>query len=212
MLEQQGMTPEEKLLRIIEAPREAAKEMKFRLKVPDLKFSLKSFQAKYADQIRKSVTLKTANSALVFFAGLVTFFLIVDFWLGLPRVAAVQRLEQAAKKMSVGDIVLNRLDPLQVYIQEVASRNVFSLPQAPPRTASESGGRTSLNSEIESFIQNLKVTGIMWSETPQAIVEDTKAGRTYLLNRGSKINDLRVKQILKDRVILSYDGQDIELR
>ena len=65
--------------------------------------------------------------------------------------------------------------------------------------------------ELKKFSDGLKVVGIIWSDAPQAIIEDSQDAKTYLLNRGSKIKGARVKDILKDRVILSYDGQQVEL-
>jgi len=44
------------------------------------------------------------------------------------------------------------------------------------------------------------------------IIEDTQAKRAYFLKRGQMINDFEVKAIFKDKVILSYQGEEIELR
>jgi len=65
---------------------------------------------------------------------------------------------------------------------------------------------------LQDIITNYKVVGIIWAETPQAIIEDVDAGQTFMVSRGSMVKVARVKDILKDRVILSYDGNDIELR
>jgi len=43
------------------------------------------------------------------------------------------------------------------------------------------------------------------------MIENTKESKTYLLNNGEKINQLTVK-ILKDKVVLSSEGKEWELR
>jgi type II secretory pathway component PulC len=68
------------------------------------------------------------------------------------------------------------------------------------------------NPIIEDIITAYRVVGIIWSESPQAILEDTKTNSTTLVNRGALLKGARIKDILKDRVILSYDNKDIELR
>lgn len=208
------MTPEEKLLRIIESPPEAARGMRVpQRRGQDFNLTLKLLKAQYGEKIKALCNLKVFTAGIIFFAGLATFFLVVDFWLGRPRVSAIERLEFLAKKQGIGDLTMERLDFLAAYLQEIAQRNIFSLPEAPlPAVAAGAPTASQPDAELKGLTDQLKVVGIIWSEVPQAIIEDSKSGRTYLVNRGGKVNEARVKDILKDRVILSYDGQEIELR
>lgn len=203
------LTPEEKLLRIIEAPPGAVRPLKQKRWLHDAGFSLKLLRAKYAARFKDAVSLKSANTLLVCLAALATMFLGLDFWLGMPRAGAIQRLEARAKNFDTGNLSIARLDTLPVYLREITQRNMFALPQAPKEQA-PAAQRAAMDASL--LTADLKLVGIIWSEAPQAIVEDTKEARTQLLNRGGKIKNLRVKEILKDRVILSYDDQDIELR
>ncbi len=203
-----SLTPEEKLLRIIESPPEAVRGMMRTRRMPDLKFDLKLLKEKYGEKLKAFLNLKAASVVLVFLSGIATMYLGLDFWLGLPRLTNVVRLEMLAKKMEVGDMTLGQLDPLSMYLQEITQRNIFSLPE----TIEQAGAKNvEPKVALKSLIDGLKVVGIIWSDAPQAIVEDSKDGKTHLLNRGSKIKDARVKDILKDRVILSYDSQEVEL-
>lgn len=59
---------------------------------------------------------------------------------------------------------------------------------------------------------NLKLVGILWSEKPQAMVEDTVDQKTYLLYEGDQVARLVVKSIQKDKVILAKDDRVWELR
>jgi type II secretory pathway component PulC len=44
------------------------------------------------------------------------------------------------------------------------------------------------------------------------MIEDKKASNTYFLKTGDTINKMKIEEILKDRVILNYAGQRIELK
>ncbi|MBI5872828.1 MAG: hypothetical protein HZB36_01620 [Candidatus Omnitrophica bacterium] len=206
-----NLTPEEKLLRIIESPPGAMGQMRAPRRRQDFQLNLKLLRAKYGDRVKELLNLKAVNVALVFLGALATFFLAVDSWLGLPRKSVIEQLELLAKTQGVGDLAIERLDPLAVYLQEITPRNIFSLPTPAAQAPS---GKTSaqLEAAAASLAADLKLVGIIWSDAPQAMIEDSKDGRTYLLNRGGKIKSGRVKDILKDRVILSYDDQEVELR
>ena len=203
-----NLTPEEKLLRIIESPPEAVRGMRRERRIADFKIDFKILKAKYGEKLKAFLNLKAASVVLVFLSGIATMYLGLDFWLGAPRLTNVKRLEMLAKKMEVGDMTLGQLDPLSIYLQEITQRNIFALPETVEQTAAK---KAEPAVELKSLVDGLKVVGIIWSDTPQAIVEDSKNGKTHLLNRGSKIKDARVKDILKDRVILSYDSQEVEL-
>ena len=214
------LTPEEKLLRIIESPQGASRSVPSRRSLQDYKFFFKSWQEKSkgaaGEKIGKVLNLKAVNVILAGIATAATIFLVVDFVIGMPRSLMVMSLEAAAKKKDVGNLTIEGLEPLTIYLQEIKQRNVFALTAALQSAAGAGAGAaaqtTSSPTEKPSFTSTLKVVGILWSDTPQAIIEDSKENKTYLLNRGSKIKEARVKEILKDRVILSYDNQEIELQ
>ena len=204
------LTPEEKLLRIIESPTGAASVPRPQRRLPDLRQTLKLLAEQYAPKLKELLNLKTINAVIVFLAALATVFLGLDFGLGLPRLASIRRIERVAKKWDIGDITIEHLEPVTVYLQEITQRNIFALP--PPVDQQPVVKKAEPSPVLTNLKSNLKIVGIMWSEAPQVMIEDSKDNRTYLLNRGSTIQGARVKEILKDRVILSYDDQDVELR
>jgi hypothetical protein len=212
------LTPEENLLRIIEGPSDAARAMqRARPRSPvDPKLAWKLFQAKYLTGFAKYLNFKAMNIALLGLGGCVTFFLVADFIAGLPRADALARLEEAAKTASIGDISIERIPPLEVFLQEITQRNVFALVPSPapvePQVAAQAALAAQTSQILQDAVKSLRVVGILWSETPQAILEEVADGRTHLVNRGNTIKQVRVKDILKDRVILSYDNKDVEIR
>ena len=68
------------------------------------------------------------------------------------------------------------------------------------------------SSKVADATQDLKLVGISWSNDPIAMIEDSKALRTFFVTRGQMIGEVRVQAIFKDKVVLSYGGEEIELR
>jgi type II secretory pathway component PulC len=69
------------------------------------------------------------------------------------------------------------------------------------------------SSRIIEATQNLKLVGISWSNDPDVMIEDTQNHRTLFLKKGRLINnEIKVEAIFKDKVVLSYQGEEIELR
>jgi type II secretory pathway component PulC len=208
----QGMTPEEKLLRIIESPGEAPRNLpRARMDIHASGLFLKTWLAHSRGRFKKTITLKAVNQAIVALCVLTSLYLIFDFWMGMPNSSMIQRLEKAAKKANVGNISIEALNPLSLYLNEATQHNIFSLaePAAPEVPVP---AQPAVSETLKNMVQTFRVVGIIWSDVPQVIIEDSKEGRTYSLNRGSMLKDVRVKEILRDRVILSYDNQEIELR
>lgn len=212
------LTPEEKLLRIIETPQDALRPMKPRRQLQDAGLLLKLFKEKYwkqaAEKVREHMTVKAVNVFLIAVSLAATVYLALDLPLGAPRSSILAHIQNSSRHFDVGDLAMEVLSPLSIFMQEITQRDIFSLADAGPRqetTAAPSQPQTP-EAPRTAMLETLKLVGIIWSDAPQAIIEDIQAGRTYLVNRGGKAGQARVKDILKDRVVLSYDNQDIELR
>ncbi len=59
----------------------------------------------------------------------------------------------------------------------------------------------------------LRLVGVDTSdEAPVALLEDTKTGKTYFARVNEKVKGVRVKQVQKNKVTVSYNGKNMELR
>ena len=58
----------------------------------------------------------------------------------------------------------------------------------------------------------MKLVGIAWSDNPDAMIEDTKVKKTYFVKQGDIINGVRIERIFRDKVVLTYKGEKIELK
>jgi len=96
------------------------------------------------------------------------------------------------------------------YLGKARARDIFKMVLT---SEAEEPQETEITvSKILEASQNLKLVGISWSEDPDVIIEDTNQERAYFLKRGQKINDLTVKAIFKDKVILSYNDEEVEIK
>ncbi len=96
------------------------------------------------------------------------------------------------------------------FLEKIRQRDIFNMGQS-GKNDSQIIPRAPSSRIIEAT-QFLKLVGISWSNDPDAMIEDTKAMRTVFIKRGGVIGEVKVQAIFKDKVILSYAGEEIELR
>jgi hypothetical protein len=119
----------------------------------------------------------------------------VDF-----RIASVEAGE--TKERSV-------LKKLEYYLDKVKKRDIFKMGAAArPENLIETGP----SSKAVEATQNYKLVGISWSDDPDAMVEDIKTGKTFFVKRGQSIGDVKVENITKEKIVLRYAQELIELR
>ena len=65
--------------------------------------------------------------------------------------------------------------------------------------------------EDESGV-GLRLVGVDSSEPPVALLEDIRTGKTYFARQNETFRGARVKQISKNKVLISVHGKTLELR
>jgi hypothetical protein len=70
---------------------------------------------------------------------------------------------------------------------------------------------------LSEELKNLKLVGIIWSQNPEVMIENTKDSRTYTLKKGESLNEgLKVKDISRNSATLetttSAGSKEYELR
>ena len=210
-MEKENITPEERLLKIIENPQGQKGKIlspgkTFGIDVNALSAGLKAFR--FDKSIFKRINFQLINKGMLGLCAIFTLFAIFNFvqfkgYLAkqLKKVIAEANaapVNQAA--VALPDININQTLELS------RRRNLFSfIPPVP-----ETGVGITLNAA--QTVGALKLVGIIWSDNPQAMIEDTKGQKTYLLSVGELVGGLTIKKILKDKVVLGQDKQEWELR
>ncbi len=217
-------TPEKQLLNLIENPNSQASSKSIKLKHRNL-FSLFSFGAwlgrlsffkghskKWSIVAIQMLDIKLVNNALLLLAALLTLYFITDFsgsYRKLKRMPSLQiRVQQAA---SAKEQQVSTLLRTTAYYSEVArKRDIFKIGARP---TDKSRAVRAPSDRLKEAIKNFRLVGISWSNDPDVMIEDTKFKRTYFLKRGQTMdNGVKLRAILKDKVILSYENEEIEFK
>jgi|GEM_PF-891335 len=215
------ITPEEKLLKIIENP-QTQKRMppagpgaqSVAIK-KDLSSLLKGLRID--PDISKYLTLPNANRAIAVICAIITVFFIIGYIIYGAQLNI--RFNKIVEGASMADINAKGMsaaqDTFSNILEGARRRNIFtSLPMASPeqqQTGAAGIAGAPAEPAVES-INNFKLVGIMWSDNPQAMIEDTKQNRTHLVGVGEKIREYKINKILKNKVILSKEKMEWELR
>jgi len=209
-------TPEEKLLRLIENPTNAAKETSLLKKGFRLNFSwirkVKLIKDKIKDKVLHpsfnltSLNLKTVNRGLLVLSLMMAIYLIFDFIKGRPDLSQIYASNVLGHKQEAKASGKTQLMNLPDYLTLVEKRDIFHFVSIKKEDAVPTAKEA-----MVSLVSNFKLVGIIWGKSPQAMIEDKQENKTLLLNQGDSVGKIKIKEILRDRVILGYEGQEMEL-
>jgi len=211
-----NISPEEKLLKLIKGQRSASAHKKI---IPPIRLTP-------AVAVNSFATLPTNNPAkikhplyrfynkilslldsrkviwLVFIVSCI--YLIYSFV--YPEIALKKiKLQLAAeKKIYKQESEQQReVKPYEFYLQGLMKRQIFqggAVSSTAPASAAESAS-----------IKDMNLVGIVSGDTPQAIIEDKKAQKTYYVNKGQLIGGFQLEDIQDGKIILNNNGQRFEM-
>lgn len=153
------------------------------------------------------VSLKMFNRILIGLATLWLMFTVFDFFQNQRTYdARWQNLEGRKPQVSAPEISrLEKVLPKDI-LAAVSARNLFSLTPLPAEKKLDAAP------DPNQVVQNLRLVGILWGDVPQAMVENLQESRTVLVGQGDAIGDLRVKDILKNSVIVTNGAGNWEIK
>jgi len=158
---------------------------------------------------KNKLNVKAVNALLFALVVLLTLYYINGISVSLKKVnhiniADFMRNSPAAQATSQE---ISVLQPFSFYQEALKKRDIFKMGE---RVAV--GGPELISSKAAQASESLKLVGISWSVQPDAMIEDSKAGKTYFVKKGAMVGDFRVEGIYKDKVVLQYGLESIELR
>lgn len=151
--------------------------------------------------------LKLADRLLAVLAMVLMFFLITD--LMLPKYN-VDELYAVASDLGDWEFKKSNIVPLKpfpFYKEGAEAKDLFN---PAFKQGGEAGGQVNL--KLQELAKDLSLVGIYWGTHPEVMVEDTAAKKTYFLKKGDEMKGIKIKNILKDRVILNYGDEEMEFR
>lgn len=223
-----NLTPEKKLLKLIEEPEgagaQAGEKPKAGFNIASL-FSPSAIKGRLAFIKEKLISQVKDRQDPVNFRQINRFVILATIGFGVYLVAAViyevgtvyQNVEgtmgTSQKEIAEAPAVEGRkLDPN--LFEDVQSRNIF-LPLE-KRTTIEAVDSQSDSLKLVDITKDLKLTGISIDPANPArsfcMVEDLKKNVTSFLKVGDSISGLRVDEITSNGVILKHQRDSIELR
>ena len=220
-------SPEEKLLRLIrsKSPSPAQADAKKENVSPEpwrpapvsatVKAAAPISKPKYPRQekylkSRMTLSLDNINLILVILLTAVLVYFIPNLF-KRPK-TVVQKLEEKIRTQGpvqeTKPLEEEKRPPVDYIAGQTGARNIFQpiiKEEAAAQAPAEQGPK------LEDIKAQLNLLGVVWGDNPQAIIEDKKAQKTYFLSKGQGFNDIEVKDIFENKVILSYQGQQFEL-
>jgi len=169
----------------------------------------------------QSFGLRQVNT--LFLVGVLAFALIlaVDLTRGMNK--SKVEIQAALKEVRSGKAGLHGamweppIAEFNEYAQIFSSRSLF---QPYDRKAIEAAAAKVVEEKsplekISDQTRDLKLVGISWLDTPEsasAMIENTASGTTYFLGIGDRIQNLTVKKIYADSIVIGLDNEEMEMR
>jgi len=195
------ITPEEKLLHLIRGSNKKASKSEPKSE----RKASKSKEAKIVFASAKSVNFALINK-LILLAILVALLLFLfDLYFSAPE-TSTQLTTSRAKPKTIS-LEEKEIKPLSYYQKEISKRNLFKAGASRPKAKKViPAGPT-----FRDLVKSLQLLGIVSGDNPQVIVEDKKLKKTYFLNIGDYLGDIKIEEIHSDSVLLEYKGERVSL-
>ncbi len=231
MATERSVTPEKQLLKLIEEQKgknpaavhaHALKRRGMSFVSPGawlgrFSFSKDWFRRKIESFRGQSLDIRSVNRILLLCACVSTLYFLASTTTTLVRLNHPPDLEVPAPEDGASVNLMERVflkKAVSYYLEKMGARDIFQMGAVRKVTGAD-GVQTEMkvtSARILDATENLKLVGISWSSEPDAIIEDTKGTKTFFVKTGQKIGDVKVQAIFKDKVILSYQGEETELK
>lgn len=231
MAEERSTTPEKQLLKLIEDPKAQTLSSKG-IKHKGLSlFSLAALRGRisfFKDKIALGFSFKNTTFDIKLINGILQICIFVlAIYLGVNLVVSIMNLnkipelsQDVAASIELGSPQkISLLKNSVYYLEKARSRDIFKFGRFFEKAVEEVAEEVLPPEEIELMPSKLEqveakfsLVGIAWSEDPDAMIEDINTKKIYFLKRGETLDGMQIQAILRDRVVLSFEGEEIELR
>ncbi len=217
------ISPEERLFKVIRGTKRSPVETPIRrnkvfFSLEGMKLALGSFISRFKHSpANHKVTYRAASVVLPVKLQNIDFKKIITFLSVILAVLVLLTAYYAIKKPNLSKITdavfdggyqarslksTDAFQPLTFYAEQAKKRDIFH----PATNVIKSFSSSNLQ-------KDLGLTGIYHpvGKPAEAMIEDKAAKKTYFLKEGEEIKGMKVKTILKDRVILQFGDEEMEL-
>lgn len=149
--------------------------------------------------------IKFLNKVFLCISIILLCYSIIEFVFDHPDIEKIYSKMRPVKEKIKG-MVIPQTYSFLYYLEMVRRRNIFS-----PIVLKKAPNPEVKKKQLQKMTKNLSLVGISWGKEPVAMIKDKKISKTYFLKAGDIINNMKIEAVLKDRVILSHEGQKMEL-
>ncbi len=155
---------------------------------------------------------KTVDRLNLGLVGLFCVLLLVIVFLKFSKPRSVEQIMSATDNARAELPLLKLSKKSSKYYQRILGRRELFVAQ-PGLRVKKVLGRTDLDRGERLRGADLQLLGIVsGAQGPQAILVDSKTGRSFYCSGGEKINDFTVKAVFENKVILERDEELIEIK
>ncbi len=226
------LSPEEKLLNLIKGQSKisadserrnspslpSAKETPDTSKIKKPLFNILEKRKKLGTVLRrrrfafKKPGFKFIHKALLTFCLLLLSYLIFTQIIDRLKSPDAIPVPKVVRKQENKEKLLSTSRPYTYYSQEIGKRDIFK-PYEKAKPKIFSGLPKPQKVTLQEQAANFTLIGIILDQQKsQAVIVDNNKKKTYFLNTGQSIGEIKVEKILKGKVILSYEGEQLDLR
>jgi hypothetical protein len=226
MSPQRPATPEKQLLNLIEKPLPRNSLNVAAIKYHGLswlsmgglkgRFAFLRNRFKFNFNLRdlRDLDIRTLNKALKFSLALLVVYFIVNLSTSVANLKKDLKLPVKIEKSQEGtsaNKINSFLKSASYYLDKAKEKDIFR--KGMKKIMAAAGAISTPSQKMMELTQNYRLVGISWSQDPDVMIEDSKTQRTFFLKKGQIIeNDVVLKDVFKDKVILGYAGEEVELR
>ena len=225
MAENEPITPEKQLLKLIENPSRQNLNLENAKRQGKKWFSLGTFKGRFGflknsfgkkwQSVKQESRRPPGMQQLNFVLKVLLIFLVLYFGYTLATMPihfkeASNLILHADNQLALPIEQPTELKDLSYYMDKVAARDVFKPGAA--RKETTIGGQP-VEPPQEDMSKKYTLVGIAWSNDPEAMIEDVALKQTSFLKRGQTFSDsVRVVAIFKDKVVLNSKGKEFEIK
>lgn len=213
---EEKIAPEEKLLKLIKGEKKDA-ENKEKLPPPVKNINAKQAKEAVASNgwfefldrsgwLGRIEKISLINRVLTIIVVIVLGYLIYEFIFAEPEKIEIESSAAVEKSETKSEEQLAQMSEYSHYSSKIGTRDLFK-----PLEIQEAEKQQTTTAFAE-LVKNLALIGIISGPSPQAIIEDKAAQKTYFLNEKDRIGDVIIKKIGENSVTLSYQEEETELR
>ena len=166
--------------------------------------------------LTSGIDLDSVNKGLT---GALVFLMVYAITVTVDRNSSIAKLMQSISHIRFERSTLRDIEayqPVDYYLGQVRSRDIFNpvgevttqvmqeRPMPPPEPPKP---------KLREMANGLSVVGISWGETPKAMIQDSATQEIYFLKKDDMVGkkEIKVKDILRNKVVISYGEEEMEL-